>query len=426
MTTSVRIDPRVIHKSDPTCLARYKAERIDGVESENEAAKVGSACARACEALAYLGEEADAAERAHVARQAVDAASLDLAMSPDATHRAREIMERALAPTSRLRFGHPTDGWKSSAEWRWALGPDWKPLQDPDDSSAIAAGTCDLVLWHEEEGRVIVVDDKTTIHRQTQDELRHAWEPRVYCLAAIQVFGVRRVTFRWRNLRHGYAVQLEFDREDPWFESTKERILELRTAREVALEMDAWPETLGPDCAYCPVRHRCGAMRSAATSGRVIPPDLHPRIIGQRMLALRALVADYERRAEELVEATQQPIDLGAGIGLGMRPATVWGLVPRFEGPAGYDRLMRELADLGMTEAQRVEWFRFCPEHLLGSRVRRALYALLDPKVAGRAIEDSSYVEPSTRFELGPWLPATGKRPPARDLDEILDDSWGA
>lgn len=415
-----RNEALVIHKSDPTCLARYKAERIDGTQSDNEAAKIGTACARACEALAYVGEdEIDNEAKMKIAREAIEASALASNLSSDGRRKANEIMERALSPSSRLRFGRPS-GWSSSAEWRWALDRDFRPLNDPDDPRAVAAGTCDLVEWDEAGGNVRVTDDKTTLHFQSADDLLFAWEPRVYALAALQVFGVNVITFRWRNLRHGYAVRAEYRRSDPWFEQTKARILDLRAEREVAVEMGAWTPTMGPDCGFCPIKLKCPAIAEAAAQGRAIAPALEPGEIARRAMGFRALASAYETAAEAVIEETQAPIDIGHGLSWGMKPVTKWTMGIRYEGDGWYDRLMRDLRDLGMTPAQEVEWFRFVPAHNVPGAVKTALHALCESH-AKKAIESGDYVEPMTRFENSAWIAETRKRAPRATMDEILD-----
>lgn len=416
-----RNEALVIHKSDPTCLARYKAERIDGIQSDNEAAKIGTACARACEALAYVGEdEVDTDAKLKIARDTVEATALEIDLSSDGRRRALEIMERALAPTSRLRFGRPT-GWNSSAEWRWALDANFKPLEDPDDPRAIAAGTCDLVEWDEAGGSVRVTDDKTTLHFQSADDLLYAWEPRVYALAALQVFGVNVVTFRWRNLRHGYTVKAEYRRDEPWFEQAKARIRDLRAEREVAVEMGAWTPSMGPDCGFCPVKMKCPAILEAASQGRVIAPALEPGEIARRLMGLRAITSAYETAAEVALEESMAPIPIGHGLSWGMKPTTRWTMGVRYEGGDWYDRLMRDLRDLGMTPAQEVEWFRFVPAHQVPSAVKSALHELCGTH-AKKAIESGDFVEPTTRFENSAWIAETGKRAPRATIDEILDE----
>ena len=411
------------HQSDPTCLAKFHAERVEGIDSTNEAASVGTACHRACESLAYAmhDEELDHEKQFAVASQAIEAAALDLRMTSLAKQDAMQIMERATAPTSRVHFGTPT-GWSSAAEYHWRLDAKFKPT----DGDALCAGTIDRLDWSEEGGEARITDFKTTKSWQAKEDIHLSWQARVYSMATLLVFpGLRRVKFRFANLRNGYPVEDEFRRDEPWFEATKARILELRAEREVAVELDQWPEVMGPDCTFCPVKFRCGAWKLAAAQGREIPADMDSGEIGRRALGLRALATAYEARAEAIVEASQAPIDIGRGLGLGMRPATKWGLAPKFEGEGGYERLMQALADLGMTEAQKVEWFRYCQEGHVPSRVKDALYELLGPRVGGQAIEDMTYVEPSTRWEFGAWLTETGKRAKPEAVDQAVGDlAW--
>jgi len=419
-----------VHQSDSDCLARFRAERIDGVESTNEAARIGTAVHRACEALAYIADdEPTREEQFKVARQAIDVATAELPLTPGGAAEALAIMEGALAPTSRLHFGRPT-GWSASAETRWALDRHFKPC-DPDDPKRIAGGTIDLLEWDEDGGTVRVTDEKTTKHWQSGDDLCHEWQPRVYCLWALANFGVRKVTFRYRNLRHGYAVSAEFRAGESWVEATKARILSLRAEREVALEMDVWPETLGDSCAYCPIRHRCGSLAAAAREGRVPPVALSLAEKARRLMALRSIEADYERDLRAALDAAQEPIPLGHGVAFGMKPTSKWRLVPAYaddEGriaPAQRAALMERMRGLGMTPEQEAAWFLFTREGDVPAAVKRAVQELLG-KQAARFLDDASVspIEPMTRWEMSAWMPTTGKRAGGEDWESELDAAF--
>ncbi len=428
MTDRARI--LAIHQSDPDCLARYKSERIDGIESTNEAARVGTAVHRAAEALAYVADdELTREEQFHVARQAIDAAAAELPLSPVGAADALAIMEGALSPTSRLHFGRPT-GWEHSAETRWALDRHFKPC-DPDDPKRLAGGTIDLVEWDEAGGTVRVTDEKTTKHWQSGDDLYHEWQPRLYCLWALANFGVRKVTFRYRNLRHGYAVSAECRAGEAWIEATKARVLSLRAEREVALEMDVWPETMGDSCAYCPIRHRCGSLARAAREGRIPDAALTPAEKARRLLALRSIEADYERDLRAVLAAGAEPIDLGHGVAFGLKPVTKWRLVAAYaddEGairPEQREALLARLRVLGMTPAQEAAWFLFCREGDVPAAVKRAVQELLG-RAAGRFLEDASVspIEPMTRWEMSAWMPTTGKKAGGGDWENELDAAF--
>lgn len=413
-----------VHQSDPACLARYKVERIDGIGADSSAARIGSACHRACEALAYEADgELLRPAQFKVAEQAIEAAARDLGLSPGEQASALAIMERALAPSSRLRFGIPTD-WQHAAEHRWALDSRFRPC-DPDDPKRLCAGTIDLLEWNEAGGSVRVTDEKTTLGFQSGDDIRHEFQPRLYSLWAGINFGVPTVTFRYRNLRHGYTVSAEFRMDDPWVDATKARVLALRAEREAALEMDAWPATLGSDCAFCPIMHACPEMLAAAKSGR--ETDVTAPVAARRLMALRALASRYEKTVRLVIETTQAPIPLSAGEVFGMKPVTKWRLVSRFSGedgsvtPEQREKLMEYLRGFKMTPAQEREWFTFCREGDLSGRVKTALGELLG-REAGRFIDDPlvSPIEPCTEFQMSAWVPATGKAARNIDLDEAF------
>jgi len=417
----------IVHQSDSSCLSRFRAERIDRLDSTNEAAKIGTAAHRACEAIANeAGDDGDPTreEMMTVARATIDATAAELAMTENGRAEAVSIMERATAPTSRVRILRPT-GWNSSVELRWALDADWNPIA-PDAPGAICGGMIDVVWWKDGESKVIVRDFKTTKKFQKPDDAADDWQARMYALWAIVNFGVREVRFEYVNLRHGYTVGATLRRDEPWFESTKARILALRAEREVALEMDVFAETMGDDCDYCPVRHRCGAIAQAAREGRTFDPNLSIADAARRLMALRAIEADYERRVKSHLDATGEPIDLGNGAAFGQKPVAKLRLVSRFAAddgsisPAQREALMVFLRGYGMSPEVEAAEFLFCREGDVPAAVKRVVHELLG-REASRFLDDPniSPLEPVTRFEMSAWLPTTGK--PKKLTDEQLD-----
>lgn len=416
------------HQSDPDCLARFKAERIDGVDSSSEAAKVGTAAHRACEAISYFAAEfeeevePDREQQYAVALQAIEAVAVELSMTPDGKAEAQKIMRLATGPTSRLRFGRPT-GWTTGVEVRWALDRYFRPC-DPDDAKRLAGGTIDRIDWHEELGRVVVKDYKTTLGMQSKDDVIFGWQPRLYTTWARKNYGVPAARFEYVNLRHGYAVGEEL-REDPAVEA---RVRSLRAAREAAVELDIWPETEGPSCDYCPIRHRCETVQASARSGRRVDPTLPPARIAARAIALAQLAADYDRTARAIVKGTGQPIELAHGVVLGMKPASGWRLAGRYLEPDGSvspkkrEELMVELRHFHMTPVQEAEWFSWIREGDLPGAVRKALQELLGARNARDFINRGYFIEPMTRAEFSAWIPDRGAAPKAQELEDILDE----
>ena len=420
-----------VHQSDSDCLRRFHAERVEGIDAPNEAAKIGTAAHRACEAVAYFvdetgEEEPDRERQLGVALTAVSSAAVDLGMTQAAADEARRIMTEALGPRSRLKFGRP-DGWTVGVEVRFGLDKDFRAC-DPDHPKRLAGGTIDRLDWKEDEGRVIVTDYKTTLTHQGHDDILGGWQPWVYSLWALANYDVRSVTFRFVNLRHGYSVQEELHASGAWVESAKSRIRSLRQARETAVDLDLWPETLGDSCPWCPVRHQCGEMAKAAKDGRVIDPTLTPAQIAGRRIALSVLAADYDDAARAIVRATQKPIALPHGMALGLKPTSGWRLIPKYADPetghvtaAQREALLAELRFFHMTPAQEFEWFGFVREGDLAGAVKTALHELLG-RSAKDFIDRGFFIEPVTDFTFSPWIPETGKRAAAKDIDTLLDE----
>lgn len=423
MTPEQRARFLVVHKSDATCLAKLHAKLVDGIDVDNGPRRVGSACAHAAEALAYEAEdELSRAEMFRVAKAAILEVAGDLLMTPEDIAEACSTMAGAIgtdaAPT-RLRFGKPT-GWESAAEWKWALDRNFKPVPF-DDPRAVCAGTIDLVMWKEDEGKVRVIDDKATKGFQGHDDLQ-GFEAWLYAMAAIEVFGVRSAWFGYRNLRAAYLVGEDFRAGEPWHETVKSIVLARRADREVAVEMNEFPETLGPDCKWCPIIHRCGAQKAAAKDGRKSSVT-EPADLARRYLALKAMTSVYEDAVKGIVSETQAPIDLGGGLVYGLKPVPSWRLSPRFDGPDGRERLMRMLRDYRMTDAQEAEWFGYVADSGLASAVKTAIHELLGHE-AGKFLNDVSVspIEPMTKFENSAWLPATGKRAASKAIDEATGE----
>lgn len=424
MTPEQRARFLVVHKSDSTCLAKLHAKLVEGIDADNAPRRIGSACAKAAEALAYEAEgEKTPDEMYAVAKAAIHENAVALKMSPEEIAEACATMQSAIAPNSRLRFGRPS-GWESSAEFQWALDRNFKPVP-PGDPRAVCGGTIDLVMWKEDEGKVKIIDDKATQSFQGHDDVQ-GFEGWLYALAGIEIFGVRSAWFGYRNLRAGYLVGDELRKSDPWYETVKSVVLARRAEREIAVEMDAYPETLGPDCKWCPVKHRCVEQKKAAAEGRVIPPEMEAADVARRMLAYKAMLSDYEAWCKDRIGETREPIAIGKGVVWGLKPVDSWRLVKQFDGPDGRERLVRMLKGLTQTPGQVDEALRFVDDKGLATAVKSLVHELLG-REAKRFMEDASVspIEPFTKYENSAWMPTTGKRAPAKTMEEMLDDvSW--
>lgn len=401
----------VVHQSDPGCLARLKAQR-DGADATGEPAKIGTACHRAAEALADLAadDDDDRPESAVVALAIRDAAP-ELDMAPESVGEALQIMERAIASVIPLHLTPEPDA-ACYSEMHWRLDRRFKPLPEDASPGDIAfAGTFDRVEVFAD--RVVVTDWKTVREKMAGWELPDNWQARVYSLAALQFWpGARRVTYRWVNLRHCYALSHDFERGATWEAATRTLLGYAADRRTAAMASDEWPETMGEDCGWCPVLHRCRAVADAVEQGAEVT-NLPPAEIARRWLGVRALAGRLERTIKPMVAALGHPLDMGDGSVLGGKPVQAWDVVLR------YEDMMNALTAFGMTRAQEIEWFRHCAANHYPSRVKRALNELLG-REARAAIESDEYITPVTNEQFAVWTPDPSPEEPDVPAFDVL------
>ena len=381
----------VVHQSSPrTCLARARAE-AEGADRVSDPARIGTACHAAVEKIAY---EDAAGRKDHLATglAEIDRIAGEIGLSPAGIGEAKSILRGALGPKSKLSFSL-RQGWRVSPEFHWMLDEAFKPTKDA--TLAAFAGTMDRLSWHPEHG-VEVTDYKTVYARTSADGLESNWQARVYSLAALALFpGVNAVRFAWVNLRHGYSTSAEFKRGDRWEDSTRDHLTAQRAARLRALAFGEWPETLGSDCAWCPVLHKCSAIREAVEGGA--EPGLEPPELARQYLGVSALAGRLERAVKAVYEESG-PIALGGGEVLGGKPRGTWETV------LSYEQAMERLRAMGMTPEQEVEWFRFVAEHQFASRVRGAIYELAGDAAKG-IIDTDEIVTPGAAATFAAWWP---------------------
>ena len=383
----------VVHQSDVSCLARLRRERELGGR-DSEAAKIGTAAHAAAEALCYASEAGDPFDPMTVCRLAIERVARDRDMLPRSVAEALSIMAGALA--SRMRF-FVEPGCSVYPEWKWYLDDEFMPVRS--NAEAAYAGTIDQLRVFRDPARLVVIDYKTILKRVASWEVEGDWQARVYSLAALMHFpDVNEVTFRFVNLRHRLPASGTFRRGDRWEDVTRLRLRRERERRLAAGASGEWPETLGEDCAWCPLTETCRALRAAEAEGAEAIFRQDPPEIARRRLGLAALASKYDRAAKAIVEESGDPIPLGDGSVLGGKPALAW------EAVMSYEDTMAELRRLGMTPEQEVEWFRFCGAQHFPGRVRSALYELC-PEEAQGLIESDTIVTPTTteRFEV--WWP---------------------
>ena len=413
------------HQSDAVgCLARFKAEVIDGVDSHGEAAKVGTVLHRVAEGLSTWRVDRAAADPTTMAFTLLREQALLLKLSPAAVADAVSILETVLAPDSRLSlWARP--GRNGVAEMRWGLypHPESGELVATDDADPerefYAAGTIDLLEWTGGAAGVTVTDWKTTLVMLSAEDAWQSWQGRLYAYAVLRLPGFERaeeVTFRLALLRHGYAVEAVFRRGDPWERGVEERLASIRASRERALASGVWEETLGPWCAWCPVMGRCEAQKAAAAQGEEALAGLDLPTAARTMLGLEARAKVLRKRVRAAVEKTGDPVPLEDPHG------TVLGFVPTqgWETVQSYEQTIDALRLYGLTDAQFVEHFRFVAPNHWPSRVRKVLKQELG---ADEGTIDSLVI-PVTKSEFTTYVPERvleSARPATiEDLDRLL------
>jgi len=401
-----------VHASDVDgCARRFHAVLVLGADTSGEPAKIGSAVHHAAAEITAMRETEPMCNAIEVGTAALLHYARESGMAPGSVLEAIEILERVLAPESRLSLW-PDMGWTGESESRWGLvydGDDFRYVHDPIEPCD-AAGTMDLIQ-HNQNGRIVRIDDyKTVLSHPSPEDAYEAWQLRLYAFAALRRFPkADSVDVGFVLLRHGYRAAATLARGDPWETGVARRIRAVREERERILAADEFPEQPGPWCHYCPVMMRCEAIRAAAEMGAEVHMALPIGEAARVWLAAKALASRLERHVKGHAEASEwQPIDLGDAHGtvLGMKP------VPGYEVVMDYDRTLARLRQLGMKPETEIEEFRFVARNHYASRVRRVLKALRMPP----EIEDG-LVEPITTHQFTTFVPED--RAPELTLEEI-------
>lgn len=369
-----------IHPTDAHgCMAKLKATLIDGMDTSGDAAKVGTALHRVAEALTFELAEHPAADKWDVGRKAVALAARELEMSPAAYADALMLLEKVLAPESRVDL-HPTPGWSGSAEYRWFLverdGDLIGVTALSEGEEAFASGTIDLLQWTPGFGVVRIDDFKTKRQMLGPEDVWESFQMRVYAFAILRIpcfAKCERIEGRLVMLRHGYTTTADFIPGDPWEQQVEEHLYAIHEARKKCVAEDKWPATSGPWCQYCPVRHKCDVVAAVVKSGGV--PDGTPSEMARALGAVKSIVGDLDDMVRELVDGDElnAPIPLGDPLGtvLGYKPSQGWEvLLP-------YEETMQRLRELGMTKDLEIEHFRFVAANHYPSRVKKVLKDVL-------------------------------------------------
>lgn len=300
-----------------SCLARFKAERIDGIDASGVPGEVGTAV-HYCIEHAYIASatgNVDQLDAALVALRSYASSRPDLPLIVSV--RAEVDLRRIYHRDSRLWLRLPSSGDQMQAEFRWALDVDGKAVE-AGDPSAVFAGRMDEVRWGK--SGLQQRDWKNILAMRKKDDVKTDTQMRVYSLALLAVFpGAAKVESGWVMLKHDYEVSDFFGRDEPWHRATWAWMGQVRDHVLRAEADDYWPATPGEACPWCPIRHRCDALKALIDAGSV-PKDGSPESIGRGHLALSKLAAQYTRAAKKMAE--EADIDVGVGRVLGFKPGT--------------------------------------------------------------------------------------------------------
>jgi hypothetical protein len=436
----VRHDFLTIHASDPhACLACAKAKILDGLDTEGEPAKTGTAVHRVAETVAHEVAERPLADVHEIARAELKTQSRVLKMSAGAVVDAAAMLRACLALDSRVTLW-PRMGWSGRPEWKWALDEDLEvvepcgacggdgPNGDQDtppcstcngtgwSRPTLAAGTIDLAEWVDSgRGGLAWRDYKTTVQMFSATDAFESFQVRLYGVSLFRRFPeAQRGEGGFSMLRHGYVALADFVRGDLWEEQTVEQVRAEREVRRGAVETGLFPETPGLDCHYCPVLLKCQTARRYAEMGAEAIGALAPDEAARAWLAAKAIAARLEKFVRAHVEATGLPIALRDPHGnvLGFKE------VEGKETLLSYESTMEALRTFGMTDAMFVDHFRFVAPNHFAARVRKVASEIL--RLDRETLE--RLVVPVTKTEFTTYVPAPLPKPVAlMDGDELFD-----
>lgn len=432
----MRHDPLEIHASDrDECLARFKAEVVDGLDSVNSAGKVGTAIHRVAEAVTLELIEHPMAAARDVAAAEFFRAAKELDIPPGGVVDGLAIMDRVLAFDSRIAL-RVEMGWSGRPEVRWALDGEFKIVEPcgncggtvPDELAppcrncathfgwsrpTLAAGTIDLLEWTSTKLNLRVTDWKTERGFRDADDAFEDWQARLYVFAALQMYPeAQTVEFRFGMLRHGYFARAEFLRGDPWQWTVETRLRAIREQRERAVSSNVWPETPGPWCGWCPIMHRCASLAAVREAGTV-PPDLALAELARRWKGLTKLANDYGDEVTARFTERDDAVPLGDAKGtvLGYKPTAGWSCVHEYDETIAR---VRDLVPAGAWPTVFAENFRWVYEAHFASKVQKVLKAL---KVSEDVMD--TIVVPVTKTQLTTFRPD----PPAADEFVVEPDA---
>lgn len=341
---------RPTHQSDAKliidCLARYRAERLSGIDTSNVYSWIGSAVHAGIEA-GYRGTATGNRDILDCALEGLDAwfAEQDAAMPLRVKTEAETLLRRAYAEDSRLWLRMPGRDTKIVVEQAWAMDEEFNavPLDSPD---VAYAGTIDVLMWGP--NGVQLRDHKTSQAMVSGASLEGDIQGWLYSLWALSNFGVGDVSWGLNMIRHGYLAEYVFKKGEPWERQAKRLYRSVRAAALAAEQTGEYSETPGFGCSYCVVSEKCAALSALKARGSV-PADISPESAARSYLALKTHVAGYERIARKAAEDGPIPVGIGRVLGFKAGETEKW--------KYGVADLLGQLRADGATEEDLREWF---------------------------------------------------------------------
>ena len=339
----------VLHQSGAKlaidCLARFKVERLDGIDTSGIWAQVGTAVHAAIEA-GYRGSATGNREPLDCALDGLGewwAAQTGVALKVKVE--AETMLRTAYGPDSNIWLRLPGRGQSVQAEYRWAMDAEFAAVPVGDERAAYE-GIIDYVEWGPK--GVTLADHKTIRRMVSNVELAEDIQGWLYCLWGLSQFAAPSVTWKMNLIRHGYSARTKFKRGDPWETRAKRLFTDVRLAVIRAHETGEWPATPGDGCDWCPIRHKCPELGALVAMGSV-PEDASPETVARMHLALTPVAAQAKRLAEKFAE--NAPIPVGIGKVLGFKP------VVNKEWTVSIPERLSHLRHSGASEEDLARWF---------------------------------------------------------------------
>jgi hypothetical protein len=329
------------------CLARFKAERIDGLEAVFAPYHRGTAVHFAVE---HTFRETATGNRAPLAC-ALEGLDIWWKARPDGCplsvySEAESILRTAYHPDSRLWLRMPGGDQNVNVEVRFAMDADFNAVEIGDPSTCYE-GRIDYVEWGP--GGLFVTDWKSGMNHPKNEDVVDDIQAWMYCLWALSQFhAAPSVTFSLMMLRSGYSARHVFKRDGAWVDQAKRMFRMLSAEVALAEEDDDFPATPGDACGFCVIRGQCEPLAAMVAQG-AMPGDATNEDVARTYLAMKGVLNPAEREARK--RAKDEHLPAGKGVVLGFKPGK------RDEWTASLVDIIRALTDDGATDDDLREHF---------------------------------------------------------------------